>query len=226
MHSGYALALFYGVKLLNRGEIKDGGTVVTYVENSSRAYRLLTIFSVLFCMILASSTMGFIAPLIPDFTKAGAAAQQIVKMLGDADEHSPSKDDTPGVKLDSLRGELELKAVTFSYPERPTITVLENMSLHIPAGQVTAIVGHSGSGKSTVVGLLEKWYTADRGTILVDGQDLTTLDLPWWRTQIGLVQQVSHSLCSHIRISSNSYVGANAIQRYYLPQCSQWSPWS
>lgn len=144
-------------------------------------------------MILASSSLGFLAPLIPDFTKAGAAAQQIVKLLGDADEEKASKDTLPGVKLDTLLGDIEFKSLTFAYPERPTVTVLDNLSLHIPAGKATAIVGHSGSGKSTVVGLLERWYTTDPGTILVDGHDLTSLDLLWWRKQIGLVQQASLS---------------------------------
>lgn len=143
-------------------------------------------------MILASGSMGFIAPLIPDFTKAGAAAQQIVKMIGDPKQQAASKDGDGKRKLDSLRGELELRNVHFSYPERPDVTVLEDMNLHIPPNKVTALVGHSGSGKSTIVGLLERWYTLNRGTILVDGQDISELDLTWLRMQIGLVQQVSN----------------------------------
>jgi ATP-binding cassette subfamily B (MDR/TAP) protein 1 len=141
-------------------------------------------------MILAAAAMSFIAPIIPDFTKAGAAAQQIVKMIGDPKEYTNGQDGEPKRRIDSLRGELELKNVDFSYPERPEVTVLKDMSLHIPPNKVTALVGHSGSGKSTIVGLLERWYTATSGTILVDGQDISELDLTWLRTQIGLVQQV------------------------------------
>jgi ATP-binding cassette, subfamily B (MDR/TAP), member 1 len=143
-------------------------------------------------MVLASSAMGFIAPIIPDLTKAGAASQQIVKMIGDPKAKDTSKEDGDAkLKLDSLRGELELKNVSFSYPERHEVRVLENMSLHFPPNKVTALVGHSGSGKSTIVGLLERWYTIDQGTILVDGHDISELDLAWMRRQIGLVQQVS-----------------------------------
>jgi ATP-binding cassette subfamily B (MDR/TAP) protein 1 len=177
IHSAYALALFYGVKLVSRGEVRDGGTVIT----------------VLFCMILASSSMGFIAPLIPDFTKAAGAAQQIVKMIGDPKASETSKDDGPKLKLDSLRGDIKLQHVTFSYPERPEVTVIEDMSLDVPANKVTALVGHSGSGKSTIVGLLERWYSIDQGSILVDSQDINELDLTWLRMQIGLVQQVRQS---------------------------------
>lgn len=175
VHSAYALSLFYGVKLVSRGEIRDGGTVVT----------------VLFCMILASSAMGFIAPLIPDFTKAAGAAQQIVKIIGDPKALEESQEEDPKLKLDSLQGDIKLEHVTFSYPERPEVTVIQDMSLDIPSNKVTALVGHSGSGKSTIVGLLERWYTANEGSILVDGQDINELDLTWLRMQIGLVQQVS-----------------------------------
>ncbi|KAF2187080.1 multidrug resistance protein [Zopfia rhizophila CBS 207.26] len=173
VHSAYALSLFYGVKLVSRGEITNGGTVVT----------------VLFCMILASSAMAFLAPLIPDFTKAAASAQKIVKMIGDSKDDKTSQDDGAQLNPETLRGKLEMKEVSFAYPERPTVTVLDNMNLRIPPNKVTAIVGHSGSGKSTIVGLLERWYALGQGSILVDGQDIKDLDLRWWRTQIGLVQQ-------------------------------------
>ncbi|KAF2463015.1 multidrug resistance protein [Lindgomyces ingoldianus] len=173
MNAGYALALFYGVKLVSKGEVTSGGTIVV----------------VLFCMIMASSAMGFIAPLIPDFSKAAASAAQIIKMIGDPKEGKKLKPDSSGVKLDNLHGELELKDLSFTYPERPTVTVLDNINLRIPANKVTAIVGHSGSGKSTVVGLVEQWYGASKGSILIDGHDINNLDLQWWRSQIGLVQQ-------------------------------------
>ncbi|PVH91703.1 multidrug resistance protein [Periconia macrospinosa] len=168
-NSAYSIALFYGVKLLNRGEIKNGGTIVM----------------VLLCVVLANSSMGFLAPLIPDITKATAASQQIIKVIG-----HPMEDETSaGKKIDSLEGEMELKGISFFYPERPTLTVMDNLSLRIPKNKVTAIVGSSGSGKSTIVGLLDKWYTVTQGTILVDGHNINDLDIKWWRTQIGLVQQ-------------------------------------
>ncbi|KAF2270424.1 multidrug resistance protein [Lojkania enalia] len=172
VYCSYALSLFYGVKLVNKGEI-SGGAVVT----------------VLFCMILASSSMGFIAPLIPDFTKAAAASQQIIKMIGDPKDEGSANENDASTHLDSLKGEIEVKDVSFSYPERPTVTVLDHVSLRIPCNKITAIVGHSGSGKSTIVGLVEKWYTSNEGTVLIDGHDIRKLNLRWWRTQIGLVQQ-------------------------------------
>ncbi|ORY00236.1 multidrug resistance protein [Clohesyomyces aquaticus] len=173
MNAGYALALFYGVKLVSKGEVTSGGTIVI----------------VLFCMIMASSSMGFIAPLIPDFSKAAGSAEQIIKMIGDPKVDKTLKSEGSGNKLDTLSGEILLEDLSFAYPERPTITVLDRISLRIPPNKVTAIVGHSGSGKSTIVGLLERWYTAMHGSILVDSHDIKELDLKWWRSQIGLVQQ-------------------------------------
>ncbi|KAJ3962720.1 hypothetical protein N0V92_000512 [Colletotrichum tropicale] len=72
---------------------------------------------------------------------------------------------------------------------RPDTRVLDNYSLHIPAGKTTALVGASGSGKSTIVGLLERWYNPASGTITLDGKPIEQLNLQWLRKQIRLVQQ-------------------------------------
>ncbi|OCK85136.1 ABC transporter [Lepidopterella palustris CBS 459.81] len=173
MHSAYALSLFYGVKLISQGGIKNGGTVIT----------------VMFCMVIGSSSMGFIAPEIPDFVKAFASAQIVLKVIEQSASSNMTNDHNRKLEQENLTGAMELKNITFKYPERPTITVLDALSLKIPANQVTAVVGHSGSGKSTIVGLLERWYDLSHGSIDVDGMDINQLDLKWWRSQIGLVQQ-------------------------------------
>lgn len=66
---------------------------------------------------------------------------------------------------------------------------MHDVDLIIPAGKVTALVGASGSGKSTVVGLVERFYTPIRGQVLLDGHDVQTLDLKWLRRQMALVSQ-------------------------------------
>ena len=87
-------------------------------------------------------------------------------------------------------GDVELENVEFSYPTRPDTRVLKNFSLHAPAGKVTALVGHSGSGKSTIVGLLERWYNPTSGTIKLDGRPISSLNIAWLRKNVRLVQQV------------------------------------
>ncbi|MEQ9485198.1 ABC transporter ATP-binding protein [Coleofasciculus sp. F4-SAH-05] len=86
-----------------------------------------------------------------------------------------------------IRGELALKNITFSYQGRHP--VIENLSLHIPAGKTIAIVGATGSGKSTLVKLLLRLYEVQDGTITLDGIDLRQLQLADLRRAIGLVSQ-------------------------------------
>jgi ATP-binding cassette subfamily B protein len=89
--------------------------------------------------------------------------------------------------VDSVRGELEFNHVTFAYNGRNP--VIKNLSLHIPAGKTIAIVGSTGSGKSTLVKLLLRLYEVQSGTITLDGIDLRDLKLRDLRACIGLVSQ-------------------------------------
>jgi len=85
--------------------------------------------------------------------------------------------------------EIEFEHVKHIYPARPDLTVLEDFSLLIPAGKTTALVGGSGSGKSTIVSLLERFYEPVAGRISFDGHDITTLSVHSLRNQIALVSQ-------------------------------------
>ncbi|MBI4782975.1 MAG: ABC transporter ATP-binding protein [Oscillatoriophycideae cyanobacterium NC_groundwater_1537_Pr4_S-0.65um_50_18] len=87
----------------------------------------------------------------------------------------------------SIHGEIWFKDVTFAYRDRSP--VVEHLSLHIPAGKTTAIVGSTGSGKSTLVKLLLRLYEIQAGSITVDGLELRDLDLHSLRQAIGLVSQ-------------------------------------
>ncbi|THH19333.1 hypothetical protein EW146_g1804 [Bondarzewia mesenterica] len=86
-------------------------------------------------------------------------------------------------------GELVMDNVTFAYPSRPTVPVLTDLSLYLPAHEITFIVGGSGSGKSTVAQLLLRMYDVQQGTIALDNQDVDYLDLNWTREQISAISQ-------------------------------------
>ncbi|GLI63941.1 hypothetical protein VaNZ11_007082 [Volvox africanus] len=88
-----------------------------------------------------------------------------------------------------VRGEIELRNVDFAYPSRPDVLIFRDFSLHVPAGKTVALVGSSGSGKSTVVQLIERFYDPLSGTVTLDGLDLRSLPLLWLRNQVGLVSQ-------------------------------------
>jgi ATP-binding cassette subfamily B (MDR/TAP) protein 1 len=94
------------------------------------------------------------------------------------------------LKPEGLRGDIELRSVEFAYPSRPDVPILKGLDLVMPANKTTAIVGASGSGKSTIIGLVERWFSPLAGDILVDGRSIGEYNLRWLRTNIRLVQQV------------------------------------
>lgn len=91
--------------------------------------------------------------------------------------------------LDDIRGDIELRDIYFSYPARPDEQIFSGFSLSIPSGTTTALVGQSGSGKSTVISLIERFYDPQAGEVLIDGINLREYQLKWIRSKIGLVSQ-------------------------------------
>ena len=90
---------------------------------------------------------------------------------------------------ENIEGEIEFKNVTFAYPLKPDVNVLKNLSTKIEKGKVVAIVGHSGSGKTTISNLIQRFYDPKEGSITIDGIDLRDFNLAWLRRKIGFVAQ-------------------------------------
>ncbi|TKS69964.1 ATP-binding cassette sub-family B member 10, mitochondrial [Collichthys lucidus] len=90
---------------------------------------------------------------------------------------------------DQLKGQLEFYDVSFAYPTRKEAPIFQNLSLLVPAGTIMAVVGPSGSGKSSLVSLLLRLYDADTGIITIDGHDIRDLNPYWLRSHIGTVSQ-------------------------------------
>lgn len=143
--------------------------------------------SVIFAVLVAATALTQITPHIITITKGAAAADELLRII---DKKSAIDSlSTAGLTPEKCVGEIEVKALEFAYPSRPDTKVLNNLNLSVPTGKTTALVGASGSGKSTIVGLLERWYDQAAGTILLDGRDIRKLHIAWLRTQIRLVQQ-------------------------------------
>lgn len=122
-----------------------------------------------------------------DFGRAATSAAELFRLIDRSSVINPF--DESGEQPSAVQGTIECENVTFSYPMRPGVTVLENFSLNIPAGKVTALVGASGSGKSTIIGLIERWYNPVAGTIKLDGRPIDRLNVQWLRKCVRLVQQ-------------------------------------
>ncbi|KAH9301194.1 hypothetical protein KI387_012777 [Taxus chinensis] len=145
------------------------------------------VFATGLSFITGGLALGTALPNLKYFSEAFVAACRISEMI----ERVPAIDcdDNRGEVMDKVNGELDFKNVGFAYPSRPHTEVLHNFCLTIPGGQTVALVGSSGSGKSTVVALLERFYDPVAGDIMVDGINIKNLQLRWWRNQIGLVNQ-------------------------------------
>ncbi|KAK4164053.1 P-loop containing nucleoside triphosphate hydrolase protein [Cladorrhinum sp. PSN259] len=171
IYLGFGLAFWQGVKMLANGEVEKPGDV----------------FTVLLSVVIAALNITMLAPYAIDFARSASAAGQLFKLIDRASAIDPF--DESGEQPKEVTGLVELEDITFSYPTRPGVTVLENFSLQIPAGKVTALVGQSGSGKSTIVGLIERWYNPASGTLKLDGRPIDKLNLNWLRKNVRLVQQ-------------------------------------
>ncbi|CAM9790931.1 unnamed protein product [Ectocarpus sp. 12 AP-2014] len=90
---------------------------------------------------------------------------------------------------DSVVGQVELRDVHFTYPSRPKEKVFTDLNLKVEPGTTVALVGASGAGKSTVVGLLERFYDPDQGGVFLDGVNIKELNIQWLRSRLGLVSQ-------------------------------------
>eukprot|EP00798_Chlamydomonas_sp_ICE-L_P024557 gene24557-10168_t len=118
--------------------------------------------------------------------EAMGASERVLKLLDG--KPAPQIGSTHKKVLD-WSGQLCIKDVTFRYPGRPSHTALDKVTLDLPPGSLTALVGQSGSGKSSVVMLLKRLYDPNEGALLLDGVDLRDVDPLWYRSQIGVVSQ-------------------------------------
>ncbi|KAJ7863028.1 P-loop containing nucleoside triphosphate hydrolase protein [Mycena olivaceomarginata] len=162
IYNSYALAFSFGTTLINEGHASPG--IVINV---------------------------FMAILIGSFSLAMLAPEMQAAKLYETIDRVPAIDSANegGLKPDQVVGEITLKGVTFSYPSRPSVQVVKGLDLHFPAGKTAALVGASGSGKSTIVALVERFYDPTGGVVSLDGVNVRDLNLKWLRTQIGLVSQ-------------------------------------
>lgn len=142
------------------------------------------LISFLFYGVSVAGSFAALVGLYSNFQKAIGATKRVFQIL----DTRPTVQDKPDAKtISHVRGELTFKDVYFSYDERQP--VLKNINLHIPAGEILALVGASGAGKSTTFNLIPRFYDPTSGEILLDGIDLRDITQASLREHIGIVPQ-------------------------------------
>ena len=134
------------------------------------------------------------------------ATQRVFELI-DRESAIPSNE---GVKIPDFKGLIEIDNVCFTYPARPNQRILSSLTITLHPGTVTALVGGSGGGKSTIASLIMRLYDPDSGAIRIDGRDLKGIDLRWLHENVALVQQepilFSGSVVSNIKMGKRSDV--------------------
>lgn len=155
-----------------------GGKLVSHGE-----YSILEFFICFSETLFGAQAAGSILTFAPEIGTGRSAAESFKRLI-----EAPSVDLKSGEKIADVHGTLEFRDVDFHYPERSAV-VLQELNLTARAGQFTAIVGQSGSGKSTTMALIERFYDPTSGSIFLDGQDISRLNLKEYRQQLALVSQ-------------------------------------
>ena len=172
--------------------VKQVGTVLVIILTAYlvlKEYPGMTIGKIMYHVMLFSNVIAPITQLqriFDDVNDALIYAEGFFGILNSEKEVEPSGDYKP----EKIRGKFDLRGVNFTYPNGNQ--ALYDVNMTIEPGKITALVGLSGAGKSTIVNLLDKFYEPQTGQILLDGVDLRDYDTKYLRDHIGLVLQKNH----------------------------------
>ncbi|EAT78236.2 hypothetical protein SNOG_14365 [Parastagonospora nodorum SN15] len=180
------LLIFIAFSASALGYWQGSGKVADAVEGKGNA-TIGQIYTVTFILLDGAVVLSQVAPMLPLFGGALAAFERLRKDI----ETQPTIDSSSATRQQLLKveGGVELRDVAFTYPSRPDHPVLNNVSLTCEAGRLTAIVGLSGSGKSTIASLITRLYDPTKGEILLDGKNVKDVNVTSLRGHISLVQQ-------------------------------------
>jgi ABC-type multidrug transport system fused ATPase/permease subunit len=177
------------------GVLWYGGSLVVTGRLGAGALTAYLLYAGMLCAALAGLDDAW-----SEIMRAAGAGERVFSWL---DPDSGPTDAPGGLQPAVVTGALQLSDVFFSYPTRPEAAVLRGLTLDLRPGEVVALVGPSGGGKSTVASLLLRLYDPQAGQVLLDGRDLRALDAGWLRRQVGVVAQepllFSMSIADNIR---------------------------
>jgi ABC-type multidrug transport system fused ATPase/permease subunit len=167
LFGGIVLVGWYGASLMQTKEVSVG-----------------ELFSfVIYTSFIGASIAG-LGDIYSQLQKAIGSSERLLEILSQEDESTSS-----GQPLGKVNGSIEFKNVSFSYPTRKEFIVLKDLNFHVAPGEKVALVGQSGSGKSTIINLLMRFYPVSSGSITVDDIPIQLADLSGYRKNIGIVPQ-------------------------------------
>ena len=172
----YALAYWWGSQLIAR-----------------EIYSQTHFFIVLSALLFSAQSCGQMLALAPDVSSAKEAALRLSKICIMSDNTDEKSVHVRRAACRSQRGgvRIKLEKVHFRHPDRPSTPILRGVNLEIRSGQLCALVGLSGAGKSTIFSVLERFYDVEKGKVEIDGQDIAHLDIGTYRSDIAYVSQES-----------------------------------
>ncbi|CAJ0567442.1 unnamed protein product, partial [Mesorhabditis spiculigera] len=168
-----------------------------------------TVFIVVMSMLLGAYFLGLISPQLMVLLNARVAAAKIYQIIERVPHIDPYS--SAGLRPNKCAGRVVFQNVHFRYPSRKEQKILNGINLVIEPGQTVALVGHSGCGKSTSVGLITRLYEAESGLVTLDGTDVRTLNIEWLRNTVGIVQQ--EPILFNATIAENLQMGKPDITR-------------
>lgn len=166
----HAILMYYGGSLVMSGAITPG-ELSSFMLYGNRL----------------GNTFDWIKHIIEKYATSLAACERVFEIVDQVPKVDITKKD--GLKKESLTGDISFEKVEFAYPVKPEIKVIKSVNVDIKQGESVAIVGSSGSGKSTFISLLERFYDPVKGLVTVDGCNIMDYDIKWLHEQIGYVAQ-------------------------------------
>ncbi|OMO96717.1 hypothetical protein CCACVL1_04806 [Corchorus capsularis] len=165
-----AFDFWYGGQLISQGYISSKALIQTFL-----------------ILVGTGNAIAEAASMTSDWAKTADVVGSLFAILDRYTRIEP--DDSNGYIAEQITGHVELCGVNFAYPARPDIIILKDFSIKIEAGKSTALVGQSGSGKSTIISLIERFYDPLKGVVKISGRDIRSYHLRSLRKHIALVSQ-------------------------------------
>ena len=168
----YSICYYYGAWLIN---------------NDPQGLTTDTIWKIAIMVLNGGAMIGMSFTALVDINNAFSATEKIFEVL----DRKPKIDCDPtaGLKLDQISGNTDIQDGVFAYPTRKNINILKKLNLSIQKGEKIALVGQSGCGKSTVIQMIQRFYDLDEGSLSLDNNDIRNLNLPFVRSNLGIVSQ-------------------------------------